>query len=452
MKYKFKNKNVLVVGLGKSGISSLEFLKRKGAFCFGYDDNILALKETIKTLDINIVNNVEESVVKMMDFVIISPGVSIFSEVVKLAKIYGIKVLGELELGLEFTKGKKILITGTNGKTTTCSLVAEILKTASKPYVLCGNIGEPLTENLMPFRTNYVVETSSFQLESSNRIKPDIAVITNLTSNHLNRHLTFENYKNAKFKIFENMSRQSKLILNYDDENLRSLKEQKVRPNLIWLSVNKEIEGYFVKDEILYLKKGKSIKEIISLKNVKLVGKHNLFNIAVACVICKILKVKKSKMLMAINGFLPLKHRLQFVKNVDGVDYVNDSKSTTPQSAITAINAFKKPLIIILGGSSKNTSFKLLAEKIKLAENIKLVVVQGETTNEIVSALNKVKFKDYIIADNMANALNIATEKSSTGDVVLLSPACASFDQFSNFEERGEKFIEYVEGLNEFEK
>ncbi len=448
MKNKFKNKNVLIVGLKKSGESSLELLQKLGAFCYVYDDNKDVLKCYGGRDNCNIASFLDEDLIKVMDYMIISPGVSIYCECVKLANLYGVKVLSELELGTSFARGKIIGITGTNGKTTTCSLIYHILKIAKHPAVLCGNIGEPITANILPFKTNYVVEMSSFQLESAEKLRPNIAAITNITPNHLDRHLTFNNYRDSKFNIFKNMQHCDTLILNYDDKTLRTLKNQKVHPKIIWISIKDEIDGYFVEGHKVFYKHKNKTECVIDIENIKLVGKHNLYNILIALAVGKKLKVSDKVIEFAVSSFEPLTHRLQFVKNVNGVDYVNDSKSTSPDSTITAIDAFhKKPLILLLGGSDKNASFDKLAKKIKHSSNIKLVVVSGATSQKIISSLKKYGVKNYHKVSSFLEGLTVATKLAESGDTILLSPACASFDYFRSFEERGEKFCEYVEKL-----
>lgn len=447
MKNKFKNKNVLIMGMGKSGQSSLQLLTKLGAFCYVYDDNIEKLKN-IEINDISVVSNFGEEIVKVMDYMILSPGISIYDEKVKLAKLFGVKVLSELELGSQFLKGNLIGVTGTNGKTTTCSLIYHILKTANKFSMLCGNIGEPLTENLLPFKSNYVVEMSSFQLESLEKTKPHIAAITNITPNHLDRHLTFENYVNAKLNIFKNMTKKDFLVLNYDDQIVKKIDNNQTKAKLIFVSIFEKIDGFFVKNHEIYYKKHKKIKKIVNLSNIKLMGKHNLQNILIAVAVCKILKIKNQFIQKAIDTFEPIRHRLQFVKNVNGVDFVNDSKSTSPDSTITAINSFeRKPIILILGGSDKNTSFDFLAKKLSQSENLKYIVVCGETTKKIVKSLKKFGIKNFKEAKKFDDAVLFANNLARSGDTILLSPACASFDFFNSFEERGDTFEKIVQSI-----
>ena len=448
MKYNFRNKNVLILGLGKSGLSSLTLLSKMGAFCYVYDDYKLKLNSYGLYDTCNIVSRVDDYLVRAMDFMILSPSISIYSEYVKLAKLYGVKVLSEMELGLSQVKGTIIGITGTNGKTTTSSLTQYILKQAKKPSILCGNVGKPVTENILPYKSNYVVEMSSFQLESLQTQKVDIGAILNITPNHLDRHFNFTNYRDAKFNLFKNMTRKSTLILNYDDKTLRMLKNKKLTPKVIWISKNHKIDGFYAQKNKIFYKHKNRTKYIADISSTKLLGEHNIYNILVSVAICKKLKVKNSIIEFCISNFEPIEHRIQFVKNVNGVDYINDSKSTSPDSTITAIKTFKKsPLVLLLGGSDKNTSFDRLAKQISLTKNIKLIIVCGETSKKIIESLKKYHILNFQEADTFLEALQLATKCAEIGDTVLLSPACASFDFFTSYEERGEKFIEYVESL-----
>ena len=237
------------------------------------------------------------------------------------------------------------------------------------------------------------------------------------------------------------------MILNYDDENLKEISNQKRKFKTALISTDKEIDGYFEKNNKIFFKHGKKIKFLFDISKCKLVGKHNISNILVATAICKELGVKEKYIEKAINEFAPLAHRLQFVRDVNGVAYYNDSKSTSPDSTITAINSFdKKPVVLMLGGSDKNTNFDYLAKKIAKSD-IKLVVVCGETAEKIVKSLKKAKFNEYAVANDFETAFHVASVNAESGDVVLLSPACASFDYFKSYEERGEKFEELVKGL-----
>lgn len=447
MKNKFKNKNVLIVGMGKSGQSALELLKKHKAFCYVFDSNPDNVKKFANQFDCNIISKIDEYSIKIMDYLVISPGVSIFSEPIKLAKLFGVKVISELELGLCFAKGKIIGITGTNGKTTTASLVDSILRQAGKPSVLCGNIGEPLTSNLLPYKTNYVIEMSSFQLESVNDLKTNISAITNITPNHLDRHLTFLNYKNSKYNIFKNSGKKDTLILNADDKTLFELSDNHLKPKITWISTKKLACGYFASQGEIYFSNGKKTKFLFDANGTKLVGSHNMANVLIATAICKKMGVKNVDIQKAVVDFVPLRHRLQFVKDVNGVEYFNDSKSTSPESTISAINSFeKKPIVLLLGGSDKGTNFQKLAKKISKSQ-VKFAVLCGFTAKKIAFALKKVGFTNFTIAKSFDDAFAIASRYATSGDIVLLSPACASFDFFKNYCERGDRFEKLVQGL-----
>lgn len=447
---KYKHKNVLIVGLGKSGLACINFLAKKQAFCYVYDDNKQKLKTVASFPDITILNKIDDDIIKIIDYMVISPGVSVFSEYVKLAKLYGVRVVSELELGCSFARGKVIGVTGTNGKTTTSSLLYNVLKTAQKPAVLCGNIGSPITENILPFKTNYVVEMSSFQLESYQKLKTDMAIITNISPNHLDRHLNFKNYKNAKLNIIKSLKRTGLLILNYDDKHLKNLDLKNIHCKIAWVSTQKEIEGYYLKDKVVYFKNKNKVIKLVDLSQIKLVGKHNLQNALFVVACMHKLKIDLTIIEKGITKFEPICHRIQFVKSVNGVAYVNDSKSTSEDSTITAIKSFSKtPLILIVGGSDKGVMYDRLAKKVSKCKNIKLVVVQGATQKKIVASLKANKVKNYVVAESFENALETATKHAQRGDTILLSPACASFDFFESYEQRGEKFIKYVERLKD---
>lgn len=447
MKNKFKNKNVLVLGLGKSGKASLELLKKCGAFCYAFDSDKTKVAQYSGNFDVNILSKIDEYVIKIMDYVILSPSISIFSEPVKLARLFGVKVISELELGSYFVKGKIIGITGTNGKTTTASLVYAILKQAGKPCVLCGNIGEPLTANLLPYKANYVVEMSSFQLESAKKLHVNVGAILNLTPNHLDRHLNFKNYREAKFNIFKNSKKTDKLVLNVADNQLAKLLNKHTKPKIVETNAHSKCRGYFAIGDKVFFANGKVEKLLFDLQGKKLFGLHNMTNILVATAICKSLGIKNGDIKQAIIDFLPLEHRLQFVSNVDGIEFVNDSKSTTPDSTITALKAYDKtPVVLMLGGSDKKTSFDKLAKKIAKSR-VKYVCICGDTTKQIATALKKAGFANFGIAKNFEDCFLMANKNAQSGDVVLLSPACASFDFFESFEKRGEEFERLVATL-----
>lgn len=451
---KYKNKNVLIVGYGESGKSSQDFLLSHKANVFLYDDN----KQVFNSLKfddkkVTILEKYDEEIIKQFDFVVLSPGVSIYSEIVKLATFSNVPVISELQLGLDNVKGRVIAITGTNGKTTTVNLLEQVFNCAHKRSYMVGNVGNPITKFVRPFRTNYLTEVSSFQLESA-EIKPNIACLLNITENHLDRHFSFSEYMQTKFKIFKNMTRHGTLVLNFDDENLRKLctktvdifgRTYKIKPKIVWFSVRNEVDGAFLRGGTIYFKRGNKIIEICKQNDIKLLGIHNVSN--VLAVICMALcaKIKPRHIKKAIQNFRGVEHRIEFVKTIDGVDYINDSKSTTPQSTITAINSTEKPKIVILGGSSKGLNYDDFVKTI--SDKIKFAVLTGEIAPELEKSFKKAKKQNYVLQKKFCDAVKKASELAECGDVVLLSPATASFDEFKNFEHRGEVFMQIVNEL-----
>lgn len=453
---KYKGKNFLVLGLKKSGISAIEFLIKKRANVYCYDDKE-KLKNVIELSKQNVyeIKKINDDVISKMDYIIVSPGVSKYHEAVKLAILYNKKVLGELELGLKEAKGDIIAITGSNGKTTTVNLIEQAFNYAKKRNLLVGNVGNPITKFVSKRKTNYIVEVSSFQLETC-KIKPKIACILNLSENHLDRHFSFKEYKETKYRIFENMGSEDLLILNYDDENLRQLESKKtvifdkkidIKAKILWFSRKNIIDGAYIDgDEICY-KKGNKIINIAKLDEVKLIGEHNLENILCFVCVCLLKKIKVKFIREVITNFRGVGHRLEYVKSVDGVDYINDSKSTTCTSTLTAVKSFTKPIILILGGSDKGLNYDDLA--LKLKDKVKLSILTGEISEKLKESFIKSGNENFEVKKDFFEAINFAKSKANKGDVVLLSPATASFDEFENFEKRGEKFIEIVNSFNE---
>lgn len=451
---KYKNKNVLIVGYGESGISSQEFLLSHKANVFLFDDN----KQVFNNLkfdnkNVSILERINEEIIRQFDLVILSPGVSIYNEVIKLAIFNKIPVISELQLGLDNIKGKVLAITGTNGKTTSINLLEQIFCYAHKSNYMVGNVGNPITKFVSPFRSNYLVEVSSFQLEST-EMRPNISCILNITQNHLDRHFSFKEYMQTKFKIFKNMTKYDTLVLNYDDENLRALQSRKVeifdktytiKPKIVWFSLKEEVDGAFLKGGSLFFKQKNKISEICKQSEIKLLGTHNVSNVLAVIAMALSSKIKPKFIKQAIQTFRGVEHRLEYVKTIDGVDYINDSKSTTPQSTITAINSTQKPKILILGGSSKGLNYDDFVRQI--GHKIKLAVLTGEISKELENSFKKANLTNYVVQKKFCDAVKTAKELSNNGDVVLLSPATASFDEFSNYEQRGEVFMQIVNEL-----
>ncbi len=448
---KLRNKNVLIVGMGESGKSALNFLIQKKAKVFVYDDSLSVRDQLKKTLNnCVVVDNIDGEFLSHINLLVLSPGVSIFSEVVKLACLVGVKVISELQLGLDSAKGNQILVTGTNGKTTTVNLLEQIFNYAKKDNLLVGNVGNPITQFVSKFKTNYICEVSSFQLESS-EVSPHVACILNITQNHLDRHFSFNQYKQTKFKIFKNMSSKDYLILNYDDSSLRELETKtaiidgekvNIKPKILWFSQKQEVCGAYVKDDEIWFNDGKKALKICNLSQIKLVGKHNVYNVLASVCMAVVCKIKVKHIALGIENFSGVEHRIQHFFDKDGVEYYNDSKSTTPDSTLIAVNSVPKPIILILGGSDKGLNYDDLA--LKLKDQIKFVILTGQISSILETSLKKANVQNYCVIKDFYEASKYAMKIAQKGDAVLLSPATASFDCFKNFEQRGEAFMKTI--------
>lgn len=442
----YKNKNILVIGLGTSGKSAVEFFIDKGANVFVYDDNKQAVKEMINIYLVNELTLNDKAIFNSLELAILSPGVSIYHEIVKQCQLFGIKVISELELGVNNINGKILAITGSNGKTTTVSLLKHILTTAGKKCILAGNIGSPLTSFASPVKKTYILEVSSFQLESAN-IKPNISAILNLSENHLDRHFSFREYAETKCKIFSNQTKKDILVLNADDEYLKKFDEKNIKPKIIWFSAKSIINGMCVINENICLKNKNIIKRICPVSSLFLKGEHNLSNALCAITFAIKMGIKPKYIELALKTFKGVEHRIEFVKQIKGIEFFNDSKSTTARATEISVSSFIKPIILILGGSDKGINYDEMVKKI--GGKIKLAILTGQISEKLKNSFDKNLMINYIVKKDFFEALATAYEKAESGDVVLLSPATASFDCFRNFEERGKAFKSFVEGINE---
>ena len=444
----FYNKNVLVCGVAKSGISSALMLKRLGANVIIQD---LKLENDIKDIDILKENNIklylgknpEKNLIDTIDLIVLSPGVPTDLEFIKYAK-EKIPVIGEIELSYLFCKNDIIAITGTNGKTTTTSLVGHILGEYKKNYVV-GNIGVPFSKEVLDMEDNSVVvlETSSFQLESIKTFKPFISVILNITEDHLNRHKTMEKYIEAKENIFKNQDKNNCLILNYDDLECRKMAE-KTDAKIVYFSVKSQLDkGTYLKDDYIYIDK----YPLIKINDIKILGNHNMENVMASILICLLYRVPIDTIIEAIKTFKAVEHRIEYVETKKGVDYYNDSKGTNTDATIKAINAMKKPTYLIVGGYEKNTDFLPMIKEFK--NKVKKAVLIGDVRHRLSKDCDKLNFTDYVIKDSFLEAIDYCYENAKEGESVLLSPACASFDMFKDYEERGNIFKQYVKNFKE---
>ena len=415
---------VLIVGTGISGLSASDYLTKKG-----YD------VEFAKSDDVNSeLHNLEylDRLFCGLSFIVISPGISNDNKFLQEARKRKIKIIGEFELGVNNFQGDMIAVTGTNGKTTTVSLINFLLKDLEQDVFMGGNIGIPVTSFVDKSKKKdiAVLECSSFQLESVRTFRPHIAAILNITEDHLNRHKTMKEYIRCKFKITALQTKNDFLLLNADDEILMD-NIPKTKAQIFYFSTKNKVVGCYIKRGCIYFNDNQNEKKLASLKNIKLVGDHNKSNILCAC-LAVYLQTKNLKLLDEIKNFQGVAHRIEYVKTVDGVAFYNDSKATNIDSVLVALKSFKCGINLILGGSDKGYNFdKLFA---KIPKNVKNIAIYGQTKQKIAFSAKKYHFKNFYICDSLKAATLLCYELAKPKEIVLLSPACASFDCFKNFE------------------
>ena len=437
------------MGLGKSGFAAAKFLKNHGAQVRVTESS--EKKETLENADFlkNLGVLVEtgchtEGFIKGSELVVTSPGVSKKSLPLNTAKKLKIPVISEIELASYFCLGPQAAITGSNGKTTTCHLVHRILREAKRKSVLCGNVGVPFLEEIprIDKNTTTVIELSSFQLEDCPAFHPKIAVVLNVSPNHLDRHRNMKSYILAKEKIFLNQKKSDYLILNHDNAIVRAM-ARKARSKIIFFSKTPIPRGIFVRDGKIVVREGRRETVYLDSQNFGLKGEHNLENILAASAVAWILKIPAKSLQKTLNSFRTLEHRIESLGVLKGIHFVNDSKSTTIASTKAAILAVNGPLVLIAGGRDKGADFEEIQPLLK--NKVKKAVLYGEAREKIAGAWRS--FGDHQSVKNFKEAVRLAFRLASTGDSILLSPMCASFDQFSCFEERGEAFKEIFKML-----
>jgi UDP-N-acetylmuramoylalanine--D-glutamate ligase len=445
-----QNKRVLVVGLGKSGVASALFLKAHGASVTVSDARPKEQlgKEIPLLLDRGIAVETGghgERTFRGQDLIVVSPGVPIDAPPLVQARSLGEPVIGEVELAAQFLPGKIIAITGSNGKTTTTTLTGEIIAASGFPAVVGGNIGTPaisLVERATP-ETFVVLEVSSFQLESIQSFHPKVAVILNITPDHLDRHHTFAAYVAAKARIFENQDLGDFTVLNADEPTCMEL-ASRTQAQVFWFSRKREVpEGAYVANDHIFFRDGQGIREIMPLSEISLKGAHNVENVLAAACTAALLGCEAGKIREAIRNFKAVEHRLEYIATVRGVEYYNDSKATNVDATMKAIESFPANIHLILGGKDKGSDYSVLNDLLKA--RVKRVYTIGAAAEKIESQIKGAAQISY--AGTLDVALRLTAENAKPGDVVVLAPACASFDQFQNYEHRGRVFKELVQSL-----
>lgn len=447
-----KNKKVLVFGSGISGIGAGKLLEQVGASVVLYDGKETLDKEVLKaqlgddTKAEIILGELSEEVMETLDLVVMSPGVPTDLPVVLKMRDMGIPIWGEVELAYTYGQGDVLAITGTNGKTTTTALLGEIMKNYKESVFVVGNIGNPYTAAALEMREDSVAvaEMSSFQLETIHEFRPKVSAILNITPDHLNRHHTMEAYIKAKEDIAKNQTKEDTCVLNYEDEVTRKIGEN-VKANVLYFSSQRKLDrGIYLDDGNIILRQDEEIL-VCNVNELKLLGTHNYENVMAAVAMAAAYGTPMEVIRRTIKEFAGVEHRIEFVREKDGVAYYNDSKGTNPDAAIKGIQAMNRPTVLIGGGYDKDSEYE---EWIQAFDGkVKLLVLVGATKEKIAEAAERVGFVSYVMADSFEEAVEKCIEAAEPGDAVLLSPACASWGMFKNYEERGDKFKELVNCL-----
>lgn len=448
----FTDKRVLVVGTGVSGVAAIRLLAAKGAKPVVLEGNEKADREQIRakipesiTYDL-IIGNLPEEVMDTLDLAVLSPGVPTDLPFVIKLQDKKIPVWGEIELAYVCGKGRLAAITGTNGKTTTTALTGAIMREYYDSVFVVGNIGLPYTEYALEMKDSSVTvaEVSSFQLETIHSFRPEVSAILNITPDHLNRHHTMQCYIDTKARIAENQTKDQICVLNYEDSELKKLAD-KIPADIFWFSSARPLErGIWLDGEDIVYKDTEELK-ICTIHDMQLLGVHNYENVMAAVAITMHMGVPVECIRKAIAEFKAVEHRIEFVREVHGVRYYNDSKGTNPDAAIKAVQAMVTPTVVIGGGYDKQSSYEEWIDS--FGDTVKCLVLLGATADKIEATARKAGFTNIIRVASLEEAVKVSAAQAQSGEAVLLSPACASWDMFKSYEQRGTLFKEYVNQL-----
>ncbi len=448
---------ILVVGAGKSGVAAVSLLAGTGNDCILTDGNEKLKEEELRkqlpaeAAGIPIyIGKLPEEVLSGVKEAVFSPGVPLTVELADRLREKNIPIIGEIELAFRYERGRLLAITGTNGKTTTTSLTGAIMKKYSDRVFVVGNIGEPYTEKVSGSDPDSisVAEISSFQLETIKTFRPRISAILNVTPDHLNRHGSMEAYAAAKARIAENQKAEDVCVLNYENGYTKAIGEGEIGPRVVWFSSKRPLEeGFYLQDGKIFRASGGSSRALLNVRtDMNLVGVCNAENVMAAIAMADAFGVPMDLILEAVKEFRAVEHRIEYVATVKGVDYYNDSKATNPDAAIQGILAMDRPTVLIGGGYDKGVEFDLWIDA--FGGKVKKLVLIGQTRELIAECARKHGFTDILMADSFEECLELCEKEASPGDAVLLSPACASWGMFNNYEERGRLFKEFVWKLN----
>lgn len=442
-----KKQVFFVLGLSRSGRAAAEYLLNAGSVVYIYDDmeseRVEQIAQDLENMGAKRLKKEElNKAVDFCDALVLSPGIPIDHPMAIAFKRKGKALLGETELAAREMRSAVIAITGTNGKTTSVSMLTQILEKGGLHAKACGNIGLPMIDFCgMGKESIAVAEISSFQMETLNSLRPHIAVILNITEDHLNRHYTMENYIFLKAKLLKNLTETEYAILNYDDPIVREFGE-KTKAKVLYFSTKQRVVGAYYEDGDLYIGKEK----ILSAKELPFEGLHNIENVLSVILAAKLMGVGIEDIRSAIMEFKGVKHRLEFIAEIDGVEYIDDSKGTNVDATIKAVDSMKKETILLLGGKHKGYDYAKLFDVLR---NSKVVhaVLYGENRYALLKNAREKEYNRVTLCEGFDFAVRIAAMKANSGQTVLLSPASASFDEFASYEERGDRFVEIVRSL-----
>jgi len=453
---KMENSSVSVIGLGRSGVAAAQLANYLGATVFVSDNSSSdSVKKNIQLLNsIGVDGEIGGNSDKIFDadLMVISPGIPADSPIISEALKRNVKVIGEIEFASLFTDRKIIGVTGSNGKSTTVYALAEMCQSKEIIGILAGNVGIPFSDKVLNELRNpvcpeesgnpkqvYILEISSFQMEFIDQFHPYISIFLNISPDHLDRHKTFDNYIAAKFRLAENQTKQDYIIYNVDDKVL-SESFQDIKIQQITFGPNNSSKNIFSIKNLNVI--NKEYAKLTKLENIGLPGQHNLYNLLAAASGAHCLGISDAKIANVMNTFKGIPHRLEYIAKIDGIEFINDSKATNIDAVKVAIESYEKPIILILGGLAKGNDF---AELIKFRDKIKYIIAYGDANKVIHDELNSTF--DVNLVDLLHDAVKLGYQKADKNEIVLLSPGCASFDQFKNFEDRGIKFSEWVREL-----
>jgi UDP-N-acetylmuramoylalanine--D-glutamate ligase len=445
------NKRMVILGGGESGVGAAMLAKQQGYDIFLSDES--SLKETYRNelqtagIEFEEGGHTEEKILNA-DEIVKSPGIAEKNKLVKMLREKKIGIISEIELAYRFKGNSRIIaVTGSNGKTTTTALTYHICQTAGMNCAMVGNIGYSFARQVaVSPRSVYVAEISSFQLDDIKTFRPDVAILTNITEDHLDRYeYNFENYIRSKFRIAMNQTGDDYFIYNADDEvTIKYLNQFEIKSNQLPLTMRNEVpNGAFIKDGDMYVRTGNDFIAM-SVFDFALKGKHNQYNTMAACLAATTMEIRKEKIRDAVQTFQSLEHRMEYVATVRGVDFINDSKATNVNSTWYALESMEKPTILILGGVDKGNDYSFIKELVK--EKVKAIICLGKDNRKIHEAFGNI-VSPIVNTGSALEAVHAAFHFANKGDVVLLSPACASFDLFKNYEDRGNQFKQAVKEL-----